>query len=159
MKTHKDLEVWKNSINLITTIYTVTKSYPKEEIFGLTNQMRRSAVSISSNIAEGAARNSKKDFIHFLHIARGSLAELETQIIVSHNLNYLTGEAFKDFEKELKLIGAQLSGLIKSLKDSIPPVTQSPSHPVTQSPNHPITQSPSHPVTQSPSHQSPSYIT
>jgi four helix bundle protein len=79
MKTHKDLEVWKNSIKLVTTIYTVTKSYPKEELFGLTNQMRRSAVSIPSNIAEGAARNSKKEFIQFLHIARGNLAELETQ--------------------------------------------------------------------------------
>jgi four helix bundle protein len=117
MKTHKDLEVWKNIIKLVTSIYSLAKSFPKEEIFGLTNQMRRAAVSISSNIAEGAARNSKKDFIHFLHISRGSLAELETQIIVSQNLLYLSAEEFKDLENEIKIIGGQLSGLISYLKD------------------------------------------
>jgi len=117
MKTHKDLEVWKNSIKLVTTIYTVTKSYPKEELFGLTNQMRRSAVSIPSNIAEGAARNSKKEFIQFLYIARGSLTELETQIIVSQNLNYLPKETIISLENELKIIGGQLSGLLRSLKE------------------------------------------
>ena len=117
MKTHKDLEVWKNSIKLVTTIYTVTKSYPKEELFGLTSQMRRSAVSIPSNIAEGAARISTKEFIQFLHIARGSLAELETQNIVSLNLNYLTEETFILIENEIKIIGGQLSGLLRSLKE------------------------------------------
>jgi four helix bundle protein len=87
--------------------------------------MRRCAVSIASNIAEGAARNSTKEFIHFLHIARGSLAELETQLIVSYNLSFLQEETFKDFENEMKIIGGQLSGLLRSLKES---QKQSPSH-------------------------------
>ena len=117
MKTHKDLEVWKNSIKLITRIYSTTRNFPKEELYGLTNQMRRCAVSIASNIAEGAARNSTKEFIHFLHIARGSMAELETQLIVSHNLSFITEETFKDFEIEMKIIGGQLSGLLRSLKE------------------------------------------
>jgi four helix bundle protein len=125
MKTHKDLEVWKNSIKLITNIYSTTRNFPKEELYGLTNQMRRCAVSIASNIAEGAARNSTKEFIHFLHIARGSLAELETQLIVSYNLSFLPEETFKDFENEMKIIGGQLSGLFRSLKES---QKQSPSH-------------------------------
>jgi len=136
MKTHKDLEVWKNSIKLITNIYSTTRNFPKEELYGLTNQMRRCAVSIASNIAEGAARNSTKEFIHFLHIARGSLAELETQLIVSYNLSFLPEETFKDFENEMKIIGGQLSGLLRSLKES---QKQSPSHLVTQSPSHPVT--------------------
>ena len=123
MKTHKDLEVWKNSIKLVTLIYTITKKYPKEELFGLTSQMRRSAISIPSNIAEGAGRNSRKEFIQFLHIDRGSLAELETQIILSQNLNYLPVETFNLIDNEIKLIGGQLSGLIKSLKNSMPPIT------------------------------------
>jgi len=122
MKTHKDLEVWKNSINLITRIYSITRNFPKEELYGLTNQMRRCAVSIASNIAEGAARNSTKEFIHFLHIARGSLAELETQLIVSQNLSLLTDETFTGFENEIKIIGGQLSGLLRSLKESQKPL-------------------------------------
>jgi four helix bundle protein len=118
MRTHKDLEVWKNSIRLVTIIYSVTKSFPKEELYGLSSQMRRSAISIPSNIAEGAARNTNKEFIQFLHIARGSLAELETQLIVSHNLLLLTDEIFSGFEKDIKIIGGQLSGLLRSLKES-----------------------------------------
>lgn len=86
MKSHKDLEVWKRSVELVKTIYEITKSFPKEELYGLTNQMRRSAISIPSNIAEGAARNHNKEFIQFLYITLGSIAELETQIIISKKL-------------------------------------------------------------------------
>ena len=117
MKTHKDLEVWKNSISLVTRIYSLTKDFPKEELYGLTNQMRRCAVSIPSNIAEGAARNSVKEFIQFLYIASGSLAELETQLLVSYNLTYLSEEDFKALENYIKLIGGQLSGLLRNLKN------------------------------------------
>lgn len=74
MKTHKDLEVWKNSIKLVADMYDVTENFPKEELFGLTAQIRRAAVSVPSNISEGAARNQKKEFIRFLQIAMGSLA-------------------------------------------------------------------------------------
>jgi four helix bundle protein len=81
VKTHGDLDVWKNGIELVKKIYILTKDFPKEEIYTLTSQIRRLAISIPSNIAEGAARNSKKEFIQFLYIALGSAAELETQLI------------------------------------------------------------------------------
>jgi four helix bundle protein len=81
VKTHRDLDVWKNGIELVKKIYILTKDFPKEEIYTLTSQIRRSAISIPSNIAEGAARNSKKEFIQFLYIALGSAAELEAQLI------------------------------------------------------------------------------
>ena len=87
--THKDLEIWKLGIELVEKVYEMTSEFPKEEVYGLTNQMRRAAVSIPSNISEGAARNSKKEFIQFLYVALGSLAELETQAIISEKLNYL----------------------------------------------------------------------
>jgi four helix bundle protein len=76
MKSHKDLDVWKKSMDLVTDIYRVTKDFPKEEIYGLTNQMRRCVVSIPSNIAEGGGRNSKREFIQFLYISLGSVSEL-----------------------------------------------------------------------------------
>ena len=115
MKSHKDLEVWKNSINLVTEIYRLTSSFPKDEIYSLVSQIRRSSVSISSNIAEGAARKSKKEFIQFLYIVRGSLSELETQLIISQNLNYIIKEDHIKLELQQKLIGKQLSSLIKYL--------------------------------------------
>ena len=87
--THKDLDIWKLGIELVQEVYKTTAEFPKEEIYGLTNQMRRAAVSIPSNISEGAARSSKKEFIQFLYVALGSLAELETQAIISEKLGYL----------------------------------------------------------------------
>jgi len=88
-KTHKDLEIWKEGIKLVTKIYKLTKDFPDEELYGLTSQMRRAAVSYPSNISEGAARNSNNEYIRFLYIALGSLSELETQIIISEKLNYI----------------------------------------------------------------------
>ena len=88
LKTHKDLDVWNDAMELVTNIYKLTKTFPKDELYGLTSQMKRSAVSVPSNIAEGAARKNKAEFIQFLHIALGSLSELETQLIISKNLNY-----------------------------------------------------------------------
>ena len=85
-KPHHNLEVWKRSLNFVTKIYKVTAEFPADEKFSLVSQMRRAAVSIPSNIAEGAARNSKKEFINFLHIAQGSAAELETQIFITSHL-------------------------------------------------------------------------
>ncbi len=86
MGTHKDLDVWKRSVELVTTVYYLTSEFPKEEIFGLTNQIRRASVSIPSNIAEGAARNSDKEFIRFLYISLGSNQELDTQMLIARNL-------------------------------------------------------------------------
>jgi len=116
MKTHKDLEVWKNSIDLVTSVYEITKTFPKYELYGLTSQIRRSAVSIPSNIAEGAGRNHNKEFIQFLYIALGSLAELETQLIISNKIQFLNEAFLNEIINKLNLIRSQIAGLIKYLK-------------------------------------------
>lgn len=85
----EDLKIWQKSMSLVTIIYQVTKDFPKEERYDLTSQMRRAAVSIPSNIAEGSQRSSKKEFMHFILIAKGSLAELQTQIRIAGNLQYI----------------------------------------------------------------------
>jgi four helix bundle protein len=113
MKTHKDLDAWKNSIDLVTDIYKTTKDFPKDEQFGITSQIRRSAISIPSNIAEGAGRKHNKEFIQFLYIAIGSLSELETQLIISCNINLITKEELEDFNQKIKTIANQIQGLIK----------------------------------------------
>ena len=120
MKTHKDLEVWKKSIEMVTQIYTLTRGFPKEELYGLTNQMRRAAVSVPSNIAEGAGRNSSKELLQFLYIATGSLSELETPLIIANNLSYLNNEQKQDIDAILSNIFKMLSGLIQSLKTRNP---------------------------------------
>lgn len=117
MKSHKDLEVWKRSVELVKTIYELTKSFPKEELYGITNQIRRSAVSIPSNIAEGAARNYNKEFIQFLYIALGSIAELETQIIINEKLSFLSKDYSENIQSELIELKNMTLGLIKYLKN------------------------------------------
>ncbi|MGA8849155.1 MAG: four helix bundle protein [Dehalococcoidia bacterium] len=113
IKTHKDLDVWKESMNLVEEVYKLTESFPKEEIFGLTSQMRRAATSIPSNIAEGAARSSDKEFIQFLHVSLGSLAELETQLLLSRKLGFLKNE---QLDGRVERIRKMLLGLVKYLK-------------------------------------------
>ena len=113
MKTHKDLDCWKRGIELVTEVYKVTKSFPKDEIYGLTNQIRRASISIPSNIAEGAARNSNKEFIQFLYIALGSLSELETQFIISKNLEYTEEEKFDYIVSIINHVKKLILGLIK----------------------------------------------
>ena len=113
-KSHHDLDLWKKSIDLVTEIYDATKLLPNDEKFSLTNQLRRAAISVPSNIAEGAARQSSKEFIRFLYISMGSLSELETQIIICKNLNYLTNtDHLQNFIVDLKKM---TNGLIKYLK-------------------------------------------
>lgn len=109
---YKDLDVWKDSIQLTKKIYIESSSFPKEEVYGITSQIRRSSVSIASNIAEGAARNSNKEYIHFLYISLGSLAELETQFIISKEIGY-TNVLFTD---EILVIRKKILALIKYLK-------------------------------------------
>jgi four helix bundle protein len=116
MKTHKDLDVWKEAISLVIEIYELLKEFPAEEKYGLVNQIKRSAVSIPSNIAEGASRNSDKDFIRFLHIATGSLSELETQLIISKGLGFLCEDNFKKISIKLTDIRKMILGLIKYLR-------------------------------------------
>ena len=110
---HKNLTVWSKSIELAEEIYKITKEFPKEELYGIVSQIRRSAVSISANIAEGAARNSNKEYIQFLYIALGSLSELETELIISNRVGYLKNEII--FKKLIE-IKKLLLGLIKYRK-------------------------------------------
>ena len=116
MKTHRDLDVWKKSVSLVTLIYDITKGFPKEEIYGLTNQIRRAAVSVPSNIAEGSARQGNKEFVQFLYISLGSLTELETQLIIAKNLHFLSEENFEFLMSKQKEIGKMLIGLIRYIK-------------------------------------------
>ena len=115
VRTHRDLDVWKKSIDLVTLIYKHTADNPKEEMYGLTSQIRRCAVSIPSNIAEGSARTTKKDFSHFLAIALGSAAELETQLIIYRNLGFLQDAVLDDLVLELTSIRRMTLGLRKSI--------------------------------------------
>ena len=110
---HKDLDVWKKSIELITEIYSITANFPNEEKYGIVSQIRRAAVSIPSNIAEGCARFSDKENLRFLDIARGSLAELETQLIISKNLGFIDSD---NLIKKISPIAQMLSGLKRHLK-------------------------------------------
>ena len=112
---HKDLDVWKKSIDFVTIVYKQTSSFPKEEMYGVTSQIRRAAISIPSNIAEGAARRNKTEFRQFLYIALASAAELETQLIISVNLNYISQDIQLELTSELTIISKMLQGLIKSL--------------------------------------------
>ncbi len=119
IKDFKDLIVWQKSMELVVEVYRLIKQLPKEELFALSNQIRRSAISIPSNIAEGQARNSTKEFIHFISIAKGSKSELETQLLLCQNLRYIDTE---DLEKSFTLlneIGKMLNVLQKKLKDKI----------------------------------------
>ena len=111
---HHDLKVWQEAMELVTDIYRVTGEFPREEIYSLTSQMRRAAVSVPSNIAEGAARISNKEFLQFLAIARGSLSELETQIIISQNLDYV--QDVDQILKRVSTVFALLGGLMKSIR-------------------------------------------
>jgi four helix bundle protein len=116
MKTHKDLDVWKLSISFVQKMYLFTNALPKSEQFGLTNQIRRASVSIASNIAEGAARQSNKEFIHFLYISLGSCAEVDTQLTIIETLHlaqHPTTELLTDLERIMQM----LQGLIRSLKN------------------------------------------
>lgn len=111
---HKDLDVWKVGIELVLDVYKETKDFPKGEVYGLTSQLRRAATSIPSNIAEGAARHSDKEFVQFLYIALGSLSEVETQVIIAYKLGYLSESG--DLLKKAVSLKKMLLGLIKHLK-------------------------------------------
>jgi len=114
MKTHRDLDVWKEGMELTVSVYRELEEFPTAEKFGLVDQIKRSAVSIPSNIAEGAARHSSKEFMQFLYIALGSAAELETQLILSQKLGFLRNCGIFD---ELEKVKSKLLGLIRYLKN------------------------------------------
>ena len=112
---HRDLVVWQQSVELVSDVYRTTRDFPSDERFGLTSQIRRAAVSIPSNIAEGQGRCSTGEFRHFLGHARGSLLELETQLTIARNLNYLRDEASIQLQSRIAEVGKILNGLLKSL--------------------------------------------
>ncbi len=114
-KSYRDLVVWQKSIDLSALIYAITDQFDKAEKYGLTSQIRRCSVSVASNIAEGSARGTDKEFVQFLHIARGSLAELYTQMTVAYRINYISKEQMKDAEHRIDEIGKMLHGLKSSL--------------------------------------------
>ena len=110
---HHGLRVWQESMDLVTAVYSLTGQLPKEELFGLTSQLRRSAVSVPSNIAEGAARDTPREFKQFLIIARGSLSELETQVLLARNLGYVSD--IDTIQQRVRQILMLLNGLIRRL--------------------------------------------
>lgn len=115
MKSHKDLTVYKTSIDLVIDIYQQSKNFPDSEKFGLTSQIRRASVSIPSNISEGAARSSKKEFIRFLYIALGSVAEIETQLEIAYRLKFIKDTP--EVVEKIIYIRRMILKLIKSLKE------------------------------------------
>jgi four helix bundle protein len=117
-KPHHKLVVWKRSLVFVTAIYRMTAQFPPEERFGLVSQMRRAAISIPSNIAEGAARNTHKEFTNFLYIAQGSASELETQMLISRELGFVDMADTDGLLSELDEISKMIIGLQKSLNSS-----------------------------------------
>jgi len=115
IETFKDLLVWQEAMNLVETIYLQTRNFPKEEMYGLTNQVRRAAVSIPANIAEGNGRITRKEYLRFLYIANGSMKELETHLLIAERLNFLTKESLEKIQVKLQTVGKLLTTLRKSL--------------------------------------------
>ena len=116
MRPHHSLDAWKKSIDFVVDVYKMTDSFPKEEKFGLSSQIRRPAVSIPANIAEGAARKSDKEFLQFLSIAQGSTSEVETEILIAYRLGYLEKQDHETLYRSLNDIGQMITGLSKHLK-------------------------------------------
>jgi len=112
----RDLRVWQMAVDLVDAVYDAVDSYPKSELFGLTDQLKRAAVSVPSNIAEGQQRSSTKEYVRFLNIARGSLAELETQLIISTRRNFLKQIVLQKLTQEIAELRRMLNALIVVLK-------------------------------------------
>jgi len=116
VRSYQDLAAWQNARELNYEIYQVTKEFPQDERFGLISQIRRAAVSIPSNIAEGYGRGSRADYIRFLRIARGSLFEVETQLILSSDLGFVNDDLRNELNEKIAAVARPLSGLIRSLE-------------------------------------------
>ncbi len=119
-RSYKDLQVWQKAIDFVTLIYGLTEKFPAKEIYGLVSQLRRAAVSVPSNIAEGSAKRSSIDFTRFINIARGSVAEIETQLIIAERLKYITEIELKSASNSLEEINKMLFGLRVSLETRNP---------------------------------------
>ncbi len=119
VKKYRDLQIWQKGVKLVDEIYDITAQMPKEEVYGLTSQMRRSAISIPSNIAEGGARQGTKELIHFLNIAKGSLAELETQLIIAERRKFITRNELERLLLTTDTLDNMIFGLMNSLRKKI----------------------------------------
>jgi four helix bundle protein len=119
IKDHRDLIAWQKAMNLVTSIYKASKTFPKEELYGLTSQLRRAAVSIPANIAEGQGRRSKPEFRQFLGHARGSLLEVDTRLEIALRLEYLNLKEHSQLHEQLNEVGRIINGLLRSLASDL----------------------------------------
>jgi len=117
VRSYEELEVWQKAMDLVMVIYNRTATFPREEIYGLTSQMRRAAVSVPSNIAEGQGRRTTGEFLNQVSMARGSLMELQTQVEIARRLTYLTPEAAQELKELLTSVAMMLNALIRSLRN------------------------------------------
>lgn len=117
IKTFTDLYAWQEAHKLVLMIYKLTKDFPKEELFALTSQIRRAVVSITSNIAEGFSRQSYKDKVHFYYMAQGSTTEVQNQLLIARDIDYINQESFKNIADQSVIVHKLLNGLIKKSKD------------------------------------------
>lgn len=116
MKTYRELNAWKEAMILVEMIYEITKDFPKEEKYGISSQMQRAAVSVPSNIAEGYGRTHRKEYMFHLSVARGSLMELDTQLLICERIKYITATKLKPVWDRSQIVGKLLTGLINSLQ-------------------------------------------
>jgi four helix bundle protein len=119
IQSHKDLDVWKKAVAFVIDLYELTKQFPKEELYGLTSQMRRAAVSIPSNIAEGRSKRSTREYMRFINIACGSAAELETHLVISQGLKYISSVQLEKYNAELSTIARMLNGIYSALEKKL----------------------------------------
>ena len=115
VKTFRDLIAWQKAVDLVTLVYEITKSFPSDERFGLTQQLRRAAVSVPSNIAEGKGRGTAAEFGRFLNIANGSLTEVDTQLVIAERLGFITNDTLDEVAGKIAEVGRIVTGLRKSL--------------------------------------------
>jgi four helix bundle protein len=119
IRSYQDLIVWQKAVRLVTDIYSVSKKFPSDERFGIVSQLNRAAVSIPSNIAEGWGRETSKNYLQFLRTSRGSIMEVQTLLIISKNLNFISQMEFDSLSGKTEEVGKILHGLIKSIREKI----------------------------------------
>ena len=119
-ESYRDLIAWQRAMALVTSVYACTEGFPSRETFGLANQLRRAAVSVPSNIAEGKGRRSRREYVHFLYLARGSLFETETQLEIARNLGYLADDEIAGLRDQLSGVARVLNGLIQAIQRRVP---------------------------------------
>jgi len=116
VKSYEELEVWREAMDLVVLVYNLTQAFPREEVYGLTSQIRRAAVSVPSNIAEGHGRSSTKEFLHHLSISRGSLLEVDTQALIARRPDFWREEQHHQIKVQARIVGRLLNGLIRALQ-------------------------------------------